>query len=188
MHDNYLVEVKDVDRDAYSTLQTNELDIDDDSISQDKLKVPAVEIVVKEASVEEAKLQADDIVTEQQTSTSSNSKDIPEFETLKKIQSEDELRIIDDQKDASKFDEVVEDRQYVEVPVIIEEISKEKKELAEKEAKVNEEKIVTSETTKERKNDKMSDVSKMNLTQAEQRAYFADRKVCAAFLNTLDFY
>lgn len=47
-----------------------------------------------------------------------NSKDVVEFDALKK-ESEpmDETRI-DTQKDASKFDEVVEDRQYVEVPVI----------------------------------------------------------------------
>lgn len=194
MRDNYFVEVKDVDRDAYNTLQTNDLEFND-SISEDNLKVPAAQIVVVEdalvdeakskpdnvvASVEEAKSKPDDVVAEQQsTPSSSNSKDIPEFETLKKIQSEDELRLIDEQKDASKFDEVVEDRQYVEVPVIIEEISKEKKEIAEKEAKTDGGEIGTTEATKERKNDKMSDVNKMNLTQAEQRAYFADRKVCA---------
>lgn len=54
-----------------------------------------------------------------------NSKDVVEFDTLKK-ESEpiDETRI-DIQKDASKFDEVVEDRQYVEVPVIKDELKAE---------------------------------------------------------------
>lgn len=56
-----------------------------------------------------------------------NSKDIPEFDTLKvnvpSASEDDETRLIDDQQDASKFDEVVEDKQYVEVPVIREEIA-----------------------------------------------------------------
>lgn len=56
-----------------------------------------------------------------------NSKDIPEFDTLKVNtpdgSEDDETRLIDDQHDASKFDEVVEDKQYVEVPVIREEIA-----------------------------------------------------------------
>lgn len=51
--------------------------------------------------------------------TSTNSKDIVEFDSFKMESGGpvDEARI-DNQKDASKFDEVVEDRQYVEVPVI----------------------------------------------------------------------
>lgn len=64
---------------------------------------------------------------------SENSKDIPDFETLKikNPNDDDETRIIDDQKDASKFDEVVEDKQYVEVPVIRDAISKEQEKLVE---------------------------------------------------------
>jgi len=63
------------------------------------------------------------------TNDTTNSKDIPDFETLKKtkpVETQDETRLIDSQLDSSKFDEVVEDRQYVEVPVIKEEISKQK--------------------------------------------------------------
>lgn len=49
--------------------------------------------------------------------TTTNSKDIVEFDSFKLEGSGpvDETRI-DNQKDASKFDEIVEDRQYVEVP------------------------------------------------------------------------
>lgn len=194
VHDNYFVEVKDVDRDAY-VQQTNDIDFNDGISDGDKLVVP--QLVLKDIDVQKSQSSSSDndaVAAEPETSTNGNSKDIPEFETLKQIhgaENDDETRLllIDDQKDASKFDEVVQDRQYVEVPVIIEEINNEKRLEAEKlaaaqtstEQSIAESMEKESTTTiivgKERKNDKMSDVNKMDLTQAQQRAYFADRKV-----------
>lgn len=194
VHDNYFVEVKDVDRDAY-VQQTNDIDFNDGISDGDKLVVP--QLVLKDIDVQKSQSSSSDndaVAAEPETSTNGNSKDIPEFETLKQIhgaEDDDETRLllIDDQKDASKFDEVVQDRQYVEVPVIIEEINNEKRLEAEKlaaaqtstEQSIAESMEKESTTTiivgKERKNDKMSDVNKMDLTQAQQRAYFADRKV-----------
>lgn len=107
IRENYFVEVKDVER----------VNIVDDE--------PTATVAASTDSdlsyVEDARQNAQ--TTKNNDTT--NSKDIPDFETLKKTQpleSEDQTRLIDDQVDSSKFDAVVEDRQYVEVPVIKEEM------------------------------------------------------------------
>lgn len=120
---NYYVEVKDVERsnvdekgssdmhdvDADSSLTLN--DIDDEHISEELIDTVTVTLPVGASG------------------SPNNSKDIPDFETLKKNEPVDGTRT-DNQKDASKFDEVVEDRQYVEVPVIKKELLKEQSKLS----------------------------------------------------------
>lgn len=129
--DNFFVEVKDIDRIDYSDL-TDEVQPDPDEkpttavIDQETVVAP-----ISEINIDNAKKPVEIGATVSESLE--NSKDIPDFETLK-IKNpidDDETRIIDDQKDASKFDEVVEDKQYVEVPVIREAISKEKERLVE---------------------------------------------------------
>lgn len=130
VHDDYYVDVKDIDRLDWSDVDSAEeppaaaASIVTDTpatISSSDGPLSQVELSQKAAAAE-------------QPAESENSKDIPDFETLKLQNPEDETRLIEtneaadnaDQKDASKFDEVVEDKQYVEVPVIREEISKDK--------------------------------------------------------------
>lgn len=117
IHDNYFVEVKDIDRNNYDDAEPSS--INDENKDSDLSYV--------EDAKREEKVNQSNIPMKAATNDTTNSKDIPDFETLKKtepIDSQDETRLIDDQLDSSKFDEVVEDRQYVEVPVIKEEISK----------------------------------------------------------------
>lgn len=116
---DYFVEVKDVERsniddkgnsdsmhdvDADPSLTLN--DDDDDNVSEERIDTVTVTVPAGGGG------------------SPNNSKDIPDFETLKKNEPIDETRM-DNQKDASKFDEVVEDRQYVEVPIIKQELLKE---------------------------------------------------------------
>lgn len=128
--DNFFVEVKDIDRIDFSDV-TDEVQPDPD----EKPTISAVEqeavAPISEIHIDNAKMPLE--VSVATSENSENSKDIPDFETLK-IKNpidDDETRLIDNQKDASKFDEVVEDKQYVEVPVIRDAISKEKEKLVE---------------------------------------------------------
>lgn len=128
--DNFFVEIKDIDRLDFSDI-TDEVQPDPDENPTTNSVEHEVGAPISEIHIDTAK-KPDDVVASASES-SENSKDIPDFETLK-IKNpidDDETRIIDDQKDASKFDEVVEDKQYVEVPVIREAISKEKEKLVE---------------------------------------------------------
>lgn len=128
--DNFFVEVKDIDRLDFSDV-TDEVQPDPDENPTTTVIEQEAVAAISEINVDTAKKPLEIVATEPESSE--NSKDIPDFETLK-IKNPidgDETRIIDDQKDASKFDEVVEDKQYVEVPVIRDAISKEKKKLVE---------------------------------------------------------
>lgn len=124
------MDIKDIDRIDFSDI-TDEVQPDPD----EKPTISAVESEVvapiSEINIDTAKKPLGIVTTASESSE--NSKDIPDFETLKinNPTDDDETRIIDDQNDASKFDEVVEDKQYVEVPVIREAISKEKEKLVE---------------------------------------------------------
>lgn len=118
IHDNYFVDVKEIDRQTYDDGESSSTEGGNNNNSD----LTLVEDVKRDEKVHEIKAPATAA-----TNDTTNSKDIPDFETLKKtkpIEVQDETRLIDDQLDSSKFDEVVEDRQYVEVPVIKEEISK----------------------------------------------------------------
>lgn len=109
--------MKDIDRQNYNDEESSS--VTDENKDSD---FSYVEDAKREEKVKESNVPIKVAVND-----TTNSKDIPDFETLKKtepIESPDETRLIDDQLDSSKFDEVVEDRQYVEVPVIKEEISK----------------------------------------------------------------
>lgn len=113
---DYYVEVKDIDR-------TTGPDQESDPVSDGVDRVPSL------GSLDEVSTDRVDTVTVTLpiaggSGAPNNSKDIPDFETLKHHNSIDETRK-ESQKDASKFDEVVEDRQYVEVPVIKKELAKE---------------------------------------------------------------
>lgn len=105
---NFFVDVRDINRDYYNWTTTT------------AAPVTAEEIHVTAASTQLPSVTA-------AASDAGNSKDITEFEELKKSEPVplDEGRI-DNQKDSSKFDEVVEDKQYVEAPVIREQLTKEK--------------------------------------------------------------
>ena len=99
LQESYFVEVKDIEREYYNW--------------NDPKTTTNLETDTKKEE------------TSTQAPNDPNSKDIPEFDTLKKDDEPiDEQRIIDDQKDASKFDEVVEDKQYVEAPFIRESLAK----------------------------------------------------------------
>lgn len=117
--DNYFVEVKEIDRNNY--------DIDENTLS-DELAAEPIIAPVDNKEIDDA-VETSTVTKPVSAPTSNNSKDIPDFETLKKNEPlpVDETRT-ESQKDASKFDEVVEDRQYVEVPVIKKEILKEQSE------------------------------------------------------------
>lgn len=122
IHDNYFVDVKEIDRQNYyeEELSSTDSGNKDSDLTQ-------VEDVKREEKEQQSEVPASVPVTVTTTNDTTNSKDIPDFETLKKtkpVEVQDETRLVDDQLDSSKFDEVVEDRQYVEVPVIKEEISK----------------------------------------------------------------
>jgi Serpin (serine protease inhibitor) len=116
VRDFYFVDVKDIERNFY--------DFDDPKSSD---FIPEVE-----------ETEQPDQKDEKPVTQSTNSKDILEFESLKKsepfdkdgsIEGFDDLKIddIDDIKEASKFDKVVDqEKQYVEVPTIKKEIAKEK--------------------------------------------------------------
>ncbi|KAJ6641694.1 Plasma serine protease inhibitor [Pseudolycoriella hygida] len=108
IRDNYFVEVKDIDRQNFYDAETDVIDKSD----------------LTEPQPQQDEKVSDSIISSNKDS--GNSKDIPDFETLKKTQPvpQDETRLIDDQVDSSKFDEVIEDRQYVEIPVTTEEIFK----------------------------------------------------------------
>lgn len=128
IHDNYFVEVKEIDRQNYD--ETESTPAEGGSGDSDLTLVEDVKRVEK-AQEPIAVVPTSVPVAASATNDTTNSKDIPDFETLKKTKpsadSQDETRLIDDQLDSSKFDEVVEDRQYVEVPVIKEEILKQTK-------------------------------------------------------------
>lgn len=121
--DSYFVEIKEIDRDNFNNqnAQTSEDTATDalPALGDDFEEATTVTIVKPIAS-----------------GSPNNSKDIPDFETLKKNDPVDLTRK-ETQKDASKFDEVVEDRQYVEVPVIKKELLKEKNEAKESELDAN---------------------------------------------------
>lgn len=116
---NYFVEVKEIDRNNY--------DIDENSLSEELGAEPILAPV--ENKENDDAVETSTVTKPVIAPTSNNSKDIPDFETLKKNEPlpVDETRT-ESQKDASKFDEVVEDRQYVEVPLIKKEILKEQTE------------------------------------------------------------
>lgn len=119
IREQYLVDVKDIDRLDFSDFNDN------DSTTQKSSTTTTTTTsndVTTETPIDEINIS---VIKDPE-----NSKDIPDFETLKKTSpldpDDDSTRLLDEQKNSSKFDEVVEDRQYVEVPVIREEISKEK--------------------------------------------------------------
>lgn len=132
IHENYFVDVKEIDRNYYEEETTTT----DDGGNRDS-DLTHVEDVKRDDKEREINVPA---IVAVATNDTTNSKDIPDFETLKKTKpdaAEDETRLIDDQLDSSKFDEVVEDRQYVEVPVIKEEILKQ--------TKVEDDKLIATE-------------------------------------------
>lgn len=124
VHDNYFVDVKEIDRQNYDVEEPTPAD--DENKDSD---LTHVEDAKRDEKAQESSLVVPLSVSVTVNDTT-NSKDIPDFETLKKTKpssaddGQDETRLIDDQLDSSKFDEVVEERQYVEVPIIKEEISK----------------------------------------------------------------
>lgn len=183
IHDNYFVDVKEIDRQIYYEEESSSTD----GGNKDS-DLTHVEDVKREEKVHESKVPTSVPVTVA-TNDTTNSKDIPDFETLKKTKPvQDETRLIDDQLDSSKFDEVVEDRQYVETPVIKQEISKqtmddakivpkedaiaEVKDSVEKHSEKQVSKIV-SQTVKETEN--------LEIMQAEAR-YLGQRQVKTVFV------
>ncbi|XP_037049152.1 serpin I2 [Bradysia coprophila] len=158
IHDNYFVEVKDIDR---------QNDDEEESISTVTETENSDLAYVEDAKQNEKEREIKVSVTIAATNDTTNSKDIPDFETLKKThpaETPDETRLIDEQEDSSKFDEVVEDRQYVEVPVIKEEILK-------KTPAVEDVKIVAkeAEVVEDKKEIFVKETEKLEIMQAEAR-------------------
>lgn len=193
LRDDYYVEVKEIDRLDWSDVDSAEEFVTESAVA------PSTE-----SSGTLSEIELSQKAASQKPVESENSKDIPDFETLKLQNPEDETRLIEtneaadnaDQKDASKFDEVVDDKQYVEVPVILEEISKDKlvqKAKMEIIADNNQyvpESVVTSEGIKavkqeiretilERSN---KDESNMEILDAQESAFSA-RKVQTSTFN-----
>lgn len=111
--DNYFVEVKEIDRDFSDKGQ---VDLASAESATDALST---------INDDSAEVTTSTFVKPIASGSPNNSKDIVDFETLKKNEPVEQTRK-DGQKDSSKFDEVVEDRQYVEAPVIREELLREK--------------------------------------------------------------
>lgn len=162
IHENYFVEVKDIDRqddfEEEPTPTVNENDNSDLTYVEDAKRNDKEREVNVPASVAA-------------TNDTTNSKDIPDFETLKKTQPaepQDETRLIDEQEDSSKFDEVVEDRQYVEVPVIKEEISK-------KTPPLDDIKVKEAEVFEDKNESVVKETEKLEIMQAEAR-HFGQRQ------------
>ncbi|KAG4070245.1 hypothetical protein HA402_003935 [Bradysia odoriphaga] len=158
IRDNYFVEVKDIDR---------QNDDEEESISTVTETENSDLTYVEDAKKDEKEREIKVSVTVAPTNDTTNSKDIPDFETLKKthpVETQDETRLIDEQEDSSKFDEVVEDRQYVEVPVIKEEILKET-------PVVDDVKIVAkeAEVSEDKKEIVVKENEKLEIMQAEAR-------------------
>lgn len=141
IHENYFVEVKDINR------QDDFVDEPSPAVNENE----STDLTYVEDAKRDDKEREVNEVTVPATNDTTNSKDIPDFETLKKtnpVEAEDETRLIDEQEDSSKFDEVVEDRQYVEVPVIKEEISKKVPVLDEAEVADDKKEGIVKETEK----------------------------------------
>lgn len=166
IHENYFVEVKDIDRQD----EFKEEDSSSTVAGNDNSDLSYVEDAKLDENVREITVPA--------TNDSTNSKDIPDFETLKKTNAahaEDETRLIDHQADSSKFDAVVEDRQYVEVPVIKEEISKKKTALKNDKEGAKEAKIAEA-----KKESLVKTTEKLEIMQAEAR-HLGQRQVTWSF-------
>lgn len=119
--------------------------------------------VVEEQPEQPSTKAASDVVV-----TSTNSKDIIEFDSFKNEAGPIDETRIENQKDASKFDEVVEDRQYVETPVIRSEMeqSEDKDIMKSEETKA----MVKSEDVKEGKKVPLpiKQYEEMEIMQAEE--------------------
>lgn len=114
LSNDYYVEVKDIDR---------QTDIDKEPVSvSDEVEADPSLVLLDDVSTD--RVETVTVTLPINSGAPNNSKDIPDFETLKRNEPQDETRA-ESQKDASKFDEIVEDRQYVEVPVIKKELAKE---------------------------------------------------------------
>lgn len=103
-------------------------------------------VMVKDINSDEYDWNEPNTSLDVETSSVSNSKDVVDFETLKRLRADANLaaaatetlsadtygeEVID--KEASKFDRVVDDKQYVEKPAILEEIKKQQSEKQENE-------------------------------------------------------
>lgn len=171
IRENYFVDVKDIDR--------QNIDVEGETISNDggnkDPDLTQVDDAKRTEKEQEIKGPATIPVTVVASNDTTNSKDIPDFQTLKKSKPQavqDETRLNDAQLDCSKFDEVVEDRQYVEVPVAKEEAAAEVKEILRK----------NTETAKE--------ADSLEIMQAEAR-YLGQRQVrcfCITSGNSHKFF
>lgn len=181
IHDNYFVEVKEIDRQNFDEEELSPV-ADENKETTD---LSHVEDVKREQKVQELNVPIKVI-----TNDTTNSKDIPDFETLKKtkpVEVQDETRLIDDQLDSSKFDAVVEDRQYVEVPVIRKEILKQAvledtkpvpKEDSTVEVKANDKKSTEKVNSKTQT---VKETENFEIMHAEARS-LGQRQVCTFFV------
>ncbi len=169
IRENYFVDVKEIDRQNFNEDESISTTVDVNSNSDD---LTHVEDAKRDEKVQEINVVVAPTVS---TNDTTNSKDIPDFETLKKTkpaETEDETRLIDDQLDSSKFDEVVEDRQYVEVPVIREEILKQAMAddvAKEDKAKVDPVKETVKAVLKEALKDTTEEAENLEIMKAEAR-------------------
>ncbi|XP_055851007.1 uncharacterized protein LOC129915484 [Episyrphus balteatus] len=109
-----------------------------------------------------------------ESSSTSNSKDIVGFETLKTLNNNEEeekgaaITDVEPVKEASKFDKFVDDKQYVEAPLIREEIAREKlQQKIEGEEIIN--MLAADEPTKNNINEDLNNIQENETVQDEEK-------------------
>lgn len=110
---DYYVTVKEIDRNLFYDLNKGEMSSESSPTSMTPL--------ITKSETKESTLKATELTpqtTKVAENTTSNSKDVVDFDTLKAESAPVDEPRIDAQENASKFDEIVDDHQYVEVPEI----------------------------------------------------------------------